>query len=160
MSKKTIKNRSYYLLHKKKILRQHKKWRKKNLAKVTAYQAKWRKEHPTYYKYQKHNYAIKHPIIHRRNRWKGQLKYLYGITIEDYKIMFTKQRGRCVICNKKQRKNRLGRKGLLFIDHCHKTGKVRGLLCQTCNSRLPIIDNPATRQNALNYLGIQLVRPK
>ena len=50
----------------------------------------------------------------------------FGITDKDYKIMFQNQKGKCAIC-----KNTCS-----VIDHCHNTGKIRGLLCQRCNMGL------------------------
>lgn len=64
------------------------------------------------------------------------LKKSYGITIEQYLDMFDAQGGLCKICRKPER----ARAGLggshardLAVDHCHKTGRVRGLLCTRCN---------------------------
>ena len=74
-----------------------------------------------------------------RNTWKTDrkkhFKRSYGITIEDYETMFANQNGVCKICQKtcKSGKN-------LAVDHCHKTGKVRGLLCATCNTSLGRIE--------------------
>lgn len=50
----------------------------------------------------------------------------YGITLKEYEEMEKKQEGRCAICEGKQKKK-------LHVDHCHTTGKVRGLLCNRCN---------------------------
>ena len=64
---------------------------------------------------------------YERNR---QYKKMYGITIADYDRMLDEQNGRCKMCGavaagpKRQR---------FAVDHCHKTGKVRGLLCVRCN---------------------------
>jgi len=60
--------------------------------------------------------------VKRKDRFKA-----YGITKEQYDSMLTEQRNKCKICNE-------GKK--LHIDHCHVTGKVRGLLCQNCNTLL------------------------
>ncbi len=67
-----------------------------------------------------------------------KLKMSYGLTLADYDRMFAEQGGVCKICKKPQQ---VKRKGLgiayhLAVDHCHKTGKVRGLLCDNCNSGL------------------------
>jgi hypothetical protein len=77
------------------------------------------------------------------------LKYSYGITLEEYNQMFTAQKGCCKICNTHQ--TQLKRK--LFVDHCHTTGKVRGLLCQPCNTLLgQAKDDLTILQQAIKYL--------
>ena len=60
------------------------------------------------------------------------LKYEYGITLDDYNKMFNEQEGKCAICQRHQ--NEL--KKILYVDHDHKTGEVRGLLCKNCNVAL------------------------
>ena len=66
----------------------------------------------------------------KRNREiarKSKIKKLYSITINEYNKMFEEQNGRCAICNNLQPHKRLS------VDHSHKTGKIRGLLCFKCN---------------------------
>lgn len=60
----------------------------------------------------------------------------YGITLETYNVLFQKQLGSCAICKKHQKDLRRA----LDVDHDHKTGKVRGLLCFTCNTHLGIYE--------------------
>lgn len=62
----------------------------------------------------------------------SQLKKYYGITIDDYNDMFLQQSGCCKICTTHQSKLLKA----LSVDHCHKTGKIRGLLCGRCNMAL------------------------
>jgi len=57
-----------------------------------------------------------------------QLKHMYGITLDQYNQMLADQQDKCAICFRKRSKSRR-----LAVDHCHKTGKVRGLLCTRCN---------------------------
>lgn len=57
------------------------------------------------------------------------LKRRYGITSDDYVQMLRKQEGRCAICQSDGCST--GRN--LAVDHCHTTGKIRGLLCSNCN---------------------------
>jgi hypothetical protein len=64
-----------------------------------------------------------------------RLKNKFGITIEDYNQMFEYQDGRCGICGKHQSEL----SNPLSVDHCHKTGKVRGLLCPKCNSGIGML---------------------
>lgn len=54
----------------------------------------------------------------------------YGITIEDYDQLLNKQGGTCAICGIVPTNKRLD------VDHCHKTGMIRGLLCNICNMAL------------------------
>ena len=62
-------------------------------------------------------------------RYDRDLQKKYGITIGDYNAMFLSQEGSCKICKAHQ----TGLKKKLVVDHCHSTGKVRGLLCDKCN---------------------------
>lgn len=79
-----------------------------------------------------------------------QLNRKYGIDSEVYKQMLDEQQGRCRICNTHQ--DDLTRR--LAVDHCHETGKVRGLLCAPCNTALGNFkDNTELLNNAINYLN-------
>ena len=67
--------------------------------------------------------------------WKGKsravvLKERYGLTEAQWDEMFQTQGGKCAICLKPQHGRRLA------VDHDHKSGKVRGLLCWRCNKYL------------------------
>lgn len=74
----------------------------------------------------------------------------YGLTEEDYNTLLTKQKYQCFSCNKEHGTFKNDR---LFIDHCHTTGKVRGLLCQGCNFALGAVkDNIETLRNLIKYL--------
>jgi len=58
----------------------------------------------------------------------------YGLSANDYKLLYEKQNGVCAICGKPETtKNNVGAVRLLSMDHDHKTKKVRGLLCMSCN---------------------------
>ena len=67
--------------------------------------------------------------IRRRKSNAWYLEKGYGVTIEQYNDLFQKQNGECAICHKPQSEMKLQ----LSVDHCHTTGKTRGLLCQRCN---------------------------
>lgn len=75
--------------------------------------------------------------------WKSRvdsLKFKYGITHEQYEEMEKAQDHKCALCRSPEigRTGKSGKwkAGFWNVDHCHKTGKVRGLLCHTCNVRL------------------------
>lgn len=79
-------------------------------------------------------------IINKRN-W---LKSAYNLTIEEFKLMIEKQNNKCAICC-----NILVK---IHVDHCHKTGKIRGLLCPSCNKGIGHFnDSYAILINAANY---------
>lgn len=79
--------------------------------------------------------------------WKHGLKKL-GLTPDDYDELFEKQGGVCAICN---REDANGRR--LAVDHCHETGKIRGLLCRKCNMGIGLLgDNADLVEKALCYL--------
>lgn len=72
----------------------------------------------------------------------------YGITWDQYQSLITAQNNLCAICNKGESPKRR-----LAIDHCHRTGRVRGLLCIKCNRALGYFgDDPAVVRAALGYL--------
>lgn len=78
----------------------------------------------------------------------SRLKYEYGITLEDYEIMYEEQNGVCAICEGTDM-NRM-----LSVDHCHDTGRVRGLLCGTCNRALGLFkDSPELLKRAKEYVS-------
>ncbi|WP_316176274.1 endonuclease VII domain-containing protein [Bradyrhizobium sp. SZCCHNRI1073] len=55
---------------------------------------------------------------------KIKLKHRYGLSFEQYQKMFLDQDGKCAICCDRT---------AVDVDHCHQSGKVRGLLCRSCN---------------------------
>lgn len=76
------------------------------------------------------------------------LQQRYGITQAQYDVMFQEQDYCCAICK---------RSNFTYhphVDHCHSTGKVRGLLCAPCNAYLGYSkDNPEVYEAAIKYLG-------
>jgi hypothetical protein len=81
----------------------------------------------------------------------GNLWRSYKITLEDYNKMFDAQKGLCLGCYKHQSEFNYR----LYVDHCHKTGRVRGLLCSGCNRALGgALDNSETLRRLADYLGL------
>lgn len=72
----------------------------------------------------------------------------YGITPDQYKAMSEAQNHKCAICQKPETTKHLA------VDHCHKTGKVRGLLCQVCNTSIgKFRDSIELLTSAIAYLN-------
>lgn len=83
----------------------------------------------------------------RTDKW---LKTRYGITIDDYKRMYSEQNGKCYICKTDKAPSKFKR---FSVDHCHKSGKVRGLLCRNCNLILGgAKDSEEILLNCIEYL--------
>lgn len=79
--------------------------------------------------------------IHGRRRQER-----YGLSIEEYAALGERQGGRCAICE--------ARIDNLHVDHCHSTGRVRGLLCGPCNRGIGMLrDDPAILRRAIDYLS-------
>ena len=86
----------------------------------------------------------------RKASWKHNIKRNYGMTPEDYYEMLKKQEGKCKICS--IHIDDID-KHVFNIDHCHTTGKVRGLLCPQCNSGIGMFrDRLDLLRKAIRYL--------
>jgi len=80
----------------------------------------------------------------------SHLKRTYGITLEDYNKKLKDQSGLCAICGGN---DTYDKHGVLAVDHCHKTSKIRGLLCFKCNTVLGSVnDDIKILENAIKYL--------
>jgi hypothetical protein len=86
------------------------------------------------------------PIARRKARSKSY-RERYGITVEQYEAMLAAQGGVCAICGKLNGNSRL------YVDHCHRDGGVRGLLCARCNSWLGRYEQPGFLERADAYLA-------
>ena len=104
------------------------------------------------------NYRARHPErakeIDKRSRLNNadyyrnyNFKKRYGITVEVWEKIFIAQNKKCAICNGE------GNKRGWALDHCHKTGAVRGILCHPCNTAIGFFaDDPDRLRSAAAYL--------
>ena len=112
------------------------------------YQKNYREKNKDILKEKKKNY---HSQTKDYRRW-YTLKVRYGITKDDYNKILHSQNGKCAICENTKSGHR--NTDEMVVDHCHKTNKVRGLLCNRCNTLLGLIeDNPNFINNVSNYLN-------
>ena len=92
------------------------------------------------------------PLATRRQYRDNSVKHMYGITLEQVEAMYTAQQGRCANIGCRKEIPLEGR--TRHIDHCHKTGKVRGILCRGCNVALGMLGEDAKRiAGLLDYAG-------
>jgi hypothetical protein len=87
------------------------------------------------------------PELREQSYRKHHLKRNYGLTEDDYTGLLLKQDGACAICRTKKPGNK--RCKYFFVDHCHDSGKVRGLLCYECNSALGFAQDSTVRLGAM-----------
>ncbi len=102
----------------------------------------------------KHCRCIKCRIeMHQQHRQRVGVSHRLNVTKLQYDLMLEKQSHVCLICKNPEKSILKGKIKNLAIDHCHSSGKIRGLLCQKCNQGLGIFsDNPILLRQAANYL--------
>jgi Recombination endonuclease VII/HNH endonuclease len=92
----------------------------------------------------------RHPESNRKANWKSRYN---GMTESDYMALYDVQSGVCDVCGQKEVATRGGKVRWLCVDHCHKTGEVRGLLCSACNTAVGYaMDDPSRLRAAADYL--------
>lgn len=122
-------------------------WEQANKEKRANYQRDWASANPEKIKAYALKYYYANPTKSATKREKQKLRQ-WGLTIEQYEELLKRQNGVCAICNKACSS---GRK--LAIDHDHKTGRIRGLLCSNCNLGLgKFFDNKELLRKAISYL--------
>lgn len=137
--------RKYRAEHKKELAAYHHKHYATHKERADAYQRKYNAEH-------------RKEVNARNRKWRAEnperavsisLKHRFDITLADYDAMLIAQDGVCAICGKTpwEEEKRLA------VDHNHETGRVRGLLCNNCNSGIGYLqDNPGLCRLAADYL--------
>lgn len=122
------------------LTEERKKWQReyyaKNAEKMRAHQKAWRDKHS--------------PEFHSARTRRYYLPNTYGITVEEYETMLQSQNNACAICSTT---TPTGKWKVFAVDHCHKTGRARGLLCNECNRGMGLLgDSPERLQKAVDYL--------
>lgn len=90
---------------------------------------------------------------YEHRRW---LKRRYGLTVDEFEELLAAQDGKCAICRQEETAHhaKTGNVRQLAVDHCHTTGKIRGLLCYRCNATLGRVDESADLLRAMvDYLA-------
>lgn len=103
----------------------------------------WRSSNLDYYNQSMREYQAENPL----RRDDCDLKRKYGVSREWFDSTLEAQDNRCAICKKLNSST----KRRLVVDHCHKSGKVRGILCYGCNRLMVLLDNPDLLAKAQDY---------
>ena len=133
LATRAAKARLHYLKNKGKIDRASRAYRQSNPEKSQIYNKRWRDQN-------------------RDKVRNAMLKKKYGISLADYEEMLKKQGEVCALCKQKERDNRS-----LAVDHDHKTGAVRELLCRFCNTSLGILEQ---KPNLVEAMALYLRKHK
>ena len=114
-----------------------KRWRANNIHKCRQYSIKHRDQY------------INWRMANKSRIKNSTQKKLYGISLDERDVMFTRQGYACAACGSTSPGTKKG----WHTDHCHKTKKVRGILCQSCNIALGYINDSIPRLKLLiSYL--------
>lgn len=138
--------REYYREQNKKYPEKVREWKKKyreaNREKLRIYSAKYLEEN-------REKINKKQRTRHLTKGRDYMLRRTYGITLEQWDGLFTSQGKRCATCPATEPGARKG----WHTDHCHTTGKVRGILCQRCNLTAGHVkDDITVLQNLIDYI--------
>ena len=147
---------NWYLCNKKKHVyicrscakQQGKQYYKTHKKKKRQYGKQYRETHKEEIKQRNKRYLKTHgEEIRKRDKLRSRIKK-YGITIKQELEMLEKQENKCAICGKK-----LSNLTEANIDHDHSTGKVRGLLCNNCNTAIGMLrETPELFDKAKEYI--------
>lgn len=114
----------------------YRQWKQKNRDKVRGYEQKTRMQPGQ-----------------KEKRRKYMLVHQYGLTFEAFQSLLQIQKGHCAICQTALALFEDANHKQAWVDHCHETGKIRGLLCSKCNTALgQFNDDSNLIRSALNYL--------
>jgi hypothetical protein len=138
--------KQYYTKNREKLLERNRQYYVKNQEKSKQYNIKNREKILDYHK--------KYNAENREKTKNGKLKSTYGIGLDEFKKILEEQNYKCKICGAELelvfgRKN----KKTPHVDHNHKTGRIRGVLCNSCNVMLGCAcDNLEVFEKAIEYL--------
>lgn len=107
-------------------------WREAHRETYNAVSRKWRKDNPG-------------------NLYASEIKRRYGCSLEEYNRRLIEQKGKCKLCETLH--NPAIKRKRLYVDHCHNSQEIRGLLCSGCNSMLGYAkDDVSILLKAIEYL--------
>lgn len=116
--------------------------------------ASWRNKNPEKQKEKTEKKRISSLTEPYRVKQDRRLRHQYGISVDQWDNLLKKQSGCCAICGKHQ--SDLSR--VLQVDHSHRTGEIRGLLCTKCNTKLAVVEEREFTIKAEIYLNRQSIK--
>jgi hypothetical protein len=154
--------RRYYAAHPERRVETTRRYREANKARIAERNREYRNRpevkalpkptsrSPEYRRAEWERHKARHPHVLRLQTLRG-----YGLTVEGYDNLLMQQNGVCAICGKP---SGVGKRKRLSVDHDHDSGKVRGLLCVGCNTKIgqyeAVIRNPRLLKAVTRYLEV------
>lgn len=150
--------RQYRIKNKEKLLEWNNLRREKNKEHFNLLAKNWRKNNPEKVQEAQRRRYLKHrdTLLEKAKQYRlnniekvylSKIKTKFGIVKEDYNELIINQNNSCAICFRKDDYQRIG------VDHNHKTGKVRGILCARCNTGIGLLqDDIDLLKEAIRYL--------
>jgi len=124
-------------------------YRSKNREAIRARQLEYNRRYREKNRQRLNEYSRQYRKKNRDKQWEADLKCNYGITAVEYYELLDRQSGGCAICGVQENKNG----SRLAVDHCHETGRVRGILCHDHNTALgKFRDDVRLLKRAISYL--------
>jgi len=147
--KQRIRSKEWYLKNKDKAKLYSKEYADKTREKRRERQRVYYKKHKEMIDKRNSLWMKKNTEAVAKAKFIGRLASVYNLSLDQYNKMFEDQNGCCAICNITEKDN----KKRLAIDHCHKTNKVRQLLCSNCNVVLGLLDDDISKfESCIRYL--------
>lgn len=132
----------------------NKKWREANRKSHVEANKRWKERNPEHVRAMHRAWREANPEAQARLSDLQNLRYKlrqHGATVAEFQALMAAQGGVCAICKSPDPKNKLCKR--LYVDHCHTTNRIRGLLCRPCNSVLGFVqDQPDVLREAAAYL--------
>lgn len=123
-----IRSKKYYEDHREHALKVRKTWRDNNKEKMSEWYKQYRGKNRDAVRDRQKKWNNKNIIRRKLTNLNGHYKRTYGLSYEEVINLISLQNGLCKICGDKLDANKQ-----TCVDHNHKTGKVRGILCRKCN---------------------------
>lgn len=128
--------KKWYQANREKVRQQQKEYYFKNAERLRKKAKKWRKNN-------------------KEAKKNSELQNKYGISVEQFNVMLVEQNGVCAICEQVEQSidPRTNTVRTLAVDHCHVTGRIRGLLCSHCNRAVGLLkENIKVMKSMISYL--------
>lgn len=136
----------HYAMCKPCVLAKNREWRSANRGKVAESKRRYMMRNRDAIRAHRKAYMEAHKVEAAEYRRRWNLAKRYGITLEQYAEMWSRQGGLCGVCQKSHRR--------MVVDHDHDTGAVRGILCHRCNICLGGLgDNLGGVMRVVRYLS-------